>query len=125
MAGAPDATRAGGRARRGRVTLVARLVLTFLALSVIMVAGLSWVTYERARSTLETSEFGRLAAAQQLTADALQRWVDEQKRNVTFAAGLLGGVERKGTLPQARGTVETLFDPSSSPTERRTAARTM
>ena len=125
MATAPAGPEGGDLPRRLRVTLVTRLVLTFLALSVVMVGVLSWVTYQRARSTVEASEFGRLEAAQQLTADALQRWVDEQKRSVTFATGLLGGVERRGTLPQDRGAVQALFDPGRTPAERRVAARTM
>ena len=125
MATAPAGPEGSDPPARFRVTLVMRLVLTFLALSVVMVGVLSWVTYQRARSTVESSEFGRLDAAQQLTADALQRWVDEQKRSVTFATGLLGGVERRGTLPQDRGAVQALFEPGRSPADRRAAARTM
>jgi signal transduction histidine kinase/HAMP domain-containing protein/ActR/RegA family two-component response regulator len=77
---------------RGR-SLVARLVLTFLALSLLMVGIVGTVSYLRARSSLETLVFDRLDAAEQLKADALDRWIDEQRRNVVFVAGLLGGFE--------------------------------
>jgi signal transduction histidine kinase/HAMP domain-containing protein/ActR/RegA family two-component response regulator len=72
---------------------VARLVLTFLALSLLMVGIVGTVSYLRARSSLETLVFDRLNAAEQLKADALDRWIDEQRRNVVFVAGLLGGFQ--------------------------------
>ncbi|HEX5728227.1 cache domain-containing protein, partial [Microbacterium sp.] len=77
---------------RGR-SLVARLVLTFLALSLLMVGIVGTVSYLRARSALETLVFDRLDAAEELKADALDRWIDEQRRNVVFVAGLLGGFQ--------------------------------
>ncbi len=72
---------------------MARLVLTFLALSLLMVGIVGTVSYLRARSSLETLVFDRLSAAEQLKADSLDRWIDEQRRNVVFVAGLLGGFE--------------------------------
>jgi signal transduction histidine kinase/ActR/RegA family two-component response regulator len=93
---------------RGR-GLMARLVLTFLALSLLMVAIVGVVSYTRARDSLKTSVFDRLTAAEQLKADSIDRWLDEQRRNAVFVAGLLGGfqsssglgrdVERALTLP--------------------------
>ena len=79
--------RSGARHR----SLMARLVLTFLALSLLMVGIVGTVSYLRARDSLETSVFERLSAAEQLKADSLDRWIDEQRRNVVFVAGLLGG----------------------------------
>ena len=79
-----------------RRSLMARLVLTFLALSLLMVGIVGTVSYLRARDSLETSVFDRLAGAEQLKADSLDRWIDEQRRNVVFVAGLLGGF-RAGT----------------------------
>jgi signal transduction histidine kinase/HAMP domain-containing protein/ActR/RegA family two-component response regulator len=70
---------------------MARLVLTFLALSLLMVGIVGAVAYERARSSLEAQVFDRLDAAEQLKADSLDRWIDEQRRNVVFVSGLLGG----------------------------------
>ena len=76
-----------------RRSLMARLVLTFLALSLLMVGIVGTVSYLRARDSLETSVFDRLAGAEQLKADSLDRWIDEQRRNVVFVAGLLGGFQ--------------------------------
>jgi signal transduction histidine kinase/HAMP domain-containing protein/ActR/RegA family two-component response regulator len=72
---------------------MSRLVLTFLALSVLMVGFVGTVSYLRARDSLETSVFDRLTGAERLKADSIDRWVDEQRRNVVFVAGLLGGFE--------------------------------
>ena len=77
--------------RAGPRNLVARLVLTFLALSLVMVAVVGTISYLRARDSLQTSVFDRLTGAQQLKADSLDRWIDEQRRNVVFVGGLLGG----------------------------------
>ena len=70
---------------------MARLVLTFLVLSLLMVGVVGAVSYLRARSSLETQVFDRLDAAAQLKADSLDRWLDEQRRNTVFVSGLLGG----------------------------------
>src|SRR5215211_262977 len=83
------AQRSGPRHR----SLMARLVLTFLALSLLMVGIVGTVSYLRARDSLETSVYDRLSGAEQLKADSLDRWIDEQRRNVVFAAGLLGGFQ--------------------------------
>ena len=50
-------------ARTGR-SLMARLVLTFLVLSLLMVGIVGTVSYLRARSSLETQVFDRLDAAE-------------------------------------------------------------
>jgi signal transduction histidine kinase/CheY-like chemotaxis protein len=70
---------------------MARLVLTFLALSLLMAGIIGVVSYLRARSSLESQVFSRLEAAEQLKADSLSRWLDDQRRNVVFVGGLLGG----------------------------------
>ena len=70
---------------------MARLVLTFLVLSLLMVAVVGTASYLRARSSLEAQVFDRLDAAAQLKADSLDRWLDEQRRNTVFVSGLLGG----------------------------------
>ncbi|HEX4733659.1 MAG TPA: ATP-binding protein [Thermoleophilaceae bacterium] len=82
---------------RGR-GLMARLVLTFLALSLLMVAIVGVVSYTRARDSLKTSVFDRLTAAEQLKADSIDRWLDEQRRNAVFVAGLLGGFQSSSGL---------------------------
>ena len=75
----------------GRRSLVARLVTTFLVLSVVMLAIVGVVSYLQARSALEDAAFARLETAADQKADSLDRWIDEQRRNVVFTAGLLGG----------------------------------
>src|SRR3954453_15143612 len=77
---------------------MARLVLTFLALSLLMVAIVSVVSYTRARDSLKTSVFDRLTAAEQLKADSIDRWLDEQPRTPVFVAGLLGGFQSSSGL---------------------------
>ena len=85
---------------------MARLVGTFLALSLLMVGIVGTVSYLRARDSLETSVFERLSAAEQLKADSLDRWIDEQRRNVVFVAGLLGGFRSElGSQPSTAGGV--------------------
>ena len=91
-----------------RRSLLARLVLTFLALSLIMVAIVGTVSYLRARDSLETSVFERLSAAEQLKADSLDRWIDDQRRNVVFVAGLLGGFESGTSSGLGRAAREVL-----------------
>jgi len=81
----------------GRRSLVARLVVTFLLLSVVMLAIVGVVSYQQARSALEDSAFARLDTAADQKADSLDRWIDEQRRNVVFTAGLLGGYTGSST----------------------------
>jgi signal transduction histidine kinase/ActR/RegA family two-component response regulator len=95
------------RALARRRSLMARLVLTFLALSLLMVGIVGTISYLRARDSLETSVFDRLSAANQLKADSIDRWVDEQRRNVVFVGGLLGGFKSAGALgSDVRGLLE-------------------
>lgn len=96
----------------GRRSLVARLVLTFLILSVLMVAVVGFVSYVRARDALQDSVFDRLDTAAGQKADSVDRWVDEQRRNVVFAAGLLGGFET-GSVELSRNVRRVLEDPRS------------
>jgi signal transduction histidine kinase/DNA-binding response OmpR family regulator len=70
---------------------MSRLVASFLVLSVLMVAFVCIALYQRARASLEGTVFDRLQAASDLKDASLNRWVDEQRRNVVFVAGLLSG----------------------------------
>src|SRR3990172_12495326 len=81
------------RTRRGRRSLMVRLVVSFLVLSVLTVAVVGVVAYQRARSSLQGTVFDRLDAAAEGKAASLDRWIDEQRRNVVFVAGLMGGYE--------------------------------
>jgi signal transduction histidine kinase/ActR/RegA family two-component response regulator len=102
-----------------RRSLMARLVLTFLALSLLMVGIVGTVSYLRARDSLKTSVFDRLAGAEQLKADSLDRWIDEQRRNVVFVAGLLGGFE-SGTSSGLGSDVRDVLE--RAPGDARTAS---
>ena len=82
-------------------------MLTFLVLSLVMVGIVGVVSYMRARTSLEAQVFDRLDAAEQLKAGSLDRWIDEQRRNVVFVGGLLGGFNSRdaGGLGRAAATV--------------------
>jgi len=105
------------KVRRSRSLLV-RLVATFLLLSIVMVGVVAALAAQRARASLENSVYGRLSAAQELTGDSVARWVAEQRRNVTFAAGLLGGDEQGGVLSGEQEAVADLLGPDTSPAAR-------
>jgi PAS domain S-box-containing protein len=74
-----------------RRSLRARLVGYFLGLSTITVLVVGVIVYARATSDLTTSVYERLDAVAGLKADALDRWIDEQSRNVVFV-GVMPGV---------------------------------
>ena len=90
-----------------RRSLVARLVVSFLALSVLMVAIVGGVAYLRARAALESSVFDRLEAVAADRAVALDSWIDEQQRNVVFV-GLMPGVgdDARITLDEGAATAD-------------------
>jgi signal transduction histidine kinase/DNA-binding response OmpR family regulator len=74
-----------------RRSLRARLVGSFLLLSIVTVGVVGAVVYVRATDDLTESIFERLDAIAGIKADALDRWVDEQSRNVVFV-GVMPGV---------------------------------
>jgi PAS domain S-box-containing protein len=99
------------KVRRGR-SLMVKLVATFMALSIVMVGVVAVLAAQRARDSLEESVYGQLSAAQELTGQSILRWVDEQRRNLAFAAGLLRGVS--GTeAGQVSDPVAVLLDPET------------
>jgi PAS domain S-box-containing protein len=100
----------------GRRSLVARLVTTFLILSVVMLAIVGVVSYLQARSALEDAAFARLETAADQKASSLDRWIDEQRRNVVFTAGLLGGYT--GSSASLVGPAGDLLSDGSTPAER-------
>ena len=81
------------KGRRGRRSLVVKLVASFLVLSALTVAAVGFVVYQRARSSLQGTVFDRLDSAAEGKSASLDRWIDEQRRNVVFVAGLMGGYE--------------------------------
>ena len=110
----PKAT-ASSKVRRSR-SLMVKLVVTFLVLSVIMVGLVAGLAATRARASLEDSVYGRLGAAQELTGQSIVRWIEEQRRNLAFAAGLLRGLDQQPTQASTttNNAVEKLLDPSAS-----------
>ena len=74
-----------------RRSLRARLVASFLALSTVTVLVVGAIVYARATADLTASVYERLGAVASIKADALDRWLDEQTRNVVFI-GVVPGV---------------------------------
>lgn len=68
--------------------LMARLVSYFLLLSLLTVSLAVYLAYFRAAEDLQASIFDRLGAVAVLKENGLNRWVDEQRRNVVFVAWL-------------------------------------
>lgn len=69
-------------------SLLARLVIYYLLLSVVTVSLVGFIAFIRAKETLQASVFERLNAVATLKADELNRWVNDQLRDVLFVAGL-------------------------------------
>jgi signal transduction histidine kinase/ActR/RegA family two-component response regulator len=91
-----------------RRSLRARLVASFLIVSAVTVLVVGALTYARATDELTSSLYDRLDAVAGIKADALDRWIEEQTRNVVFVTRLPGvGDEARDLLdpatPQATG----------------------
>lgn len=69
-----------------RKSLVVRLVIYFLFLSLITLGIVGVVTFIRARNTLEESVFEQLNAIATLKEKELNRWVEDQRLNILFIA---------------------------------------
>ena len=87
-------------------SLMARLVGYYLVLSLVMVGLVGFVAFTRAREALKESVFNRLEAVSTLKEDVLNRWIDDQRRDVVFVAWLPEIGEQAGLL---------LSRPESSP----------
>jgi PAS domain S-box-containing protein len=94
-----------------RRSLRARLVGYFLALSTVTVLVVGTIVYARATSDLTTSVYERLDAVAGLKADALDRWIDEQSRNVVFV----------GVMPGVGDDAREFLDPASRSCAREAA----
>jgi signal transduction histidine kinase/HAMP domain-containing protein len=92
-------------------SLMARLVGSFLVLSILMVAIVCVVTFYRAKASLESSVYARLGAVADAKTGALNSWVADQQRNLVFI----------GTLPQVGSEADRLLSPDSTAKERRRA----
>jgi len=84
---------------------------SFLLLSTITVVAVGAVVYVRATGDLTDSLYDRLDAVAGIKADALDRWVDEQRRNVVFV----------GSLPGVGDDARTFLDDSADATDQAAA----
>jgi PAS domain S-box-containing protein len=73
-----------------RRSLRTRLVAYFLGLSTVTVLLVGSIVYVRATADLTASVYDRLDAVAGIKADALDRWLDEQARNVVFVTVMPG-----------------------------------
>ena len=89
-------------------SLRARLVAYFLLLSSVTVAVVGAVVYAQATDDLKTSVFERLGAVAEVKADSLDRWIDEQRRNVVFV----------GSIPGLGDQARTFLAEDSTPAEQ-------
>jgi signal transduction histidine kinase len=96
------------RRPRAATSLTARLVVTFLVISVLMVVVVGLVAFRRARTALEAGVFDRLSAVADARSASLDQWIAEQQRNLVFI----------GTLPDVADEGLVLFDPHTSPAAR-------
>ena len=94
-----------------RRSLMARLVGSFVVLSIVMVAILCYVTYDRAKASLESSVYLRLGAVADAKTTALDNWVADQQRNLVFV----------GTLPEVDVEAAQLLSPSTPAAAKRRA----
>jgi signal transduction histidine kinase/HAMP domain-containing protein len=83
-------------------SLMAWLLTGFMLLSLSTVGVTGGAGYLRARHDLEQAVFDRLSAVADLREDAFNRWIDEQRRNVTFVAWMPGVQEEAGALLTSR-----------------------
>ena len=79
-------------------SLMARLVGYYLLLSLLTVILMGGSVYSQAAESLKESSYDRLRAVAVLKETSINRWVDEQRRNLTFIAWLPEIQEQAGTL---------------------------
>ncbi len=69
-------------------SLLARLVVYFLLLAMVMVVLVGAMAFLRAKSALQVSAFDRLRVAATLKADAMNQWVKDQRQDLLLIARL-------------------------------------
>jgi PAS domain S-box-containing protein len=87
-----------------RRSLRARLIAYFLLLSTVTVLIVGGVVFFRATDDLTNGIYDRLDAVAAIKADALDRWIDEQTRNVVYV----------GAIPGFGDDARTFLDPASA-----------
>jgi signal transduction histidine kinase/HAMP domain-containing protein len=91
---------------------MARLVGYFLLLSLVTVSLVGYIAFLRAREALKQSVFDRLHAVATLKEDELNRWIDDQRRDVVFIAWLPELRAQAGSLlshPQSDPDYQTAY----------------
>ncbi len=95
-----------------RRSLRARLVAYFLLLSTVTVLVVGAVVYLRATGDLTAGVYDRLDAVASVKSDSLERWIDEQTRNIVYV----------GAIPGFGDDARTFLDPAASPAAKGDAA---
>jgi len=93
-------------------SLMARLVRYFFILSLVMVSLVVMIAFTRSREALLKSIYDRLEAVATLKEDELNRWIDDQRRDVVFIAWLPEVGEQAGYLlsrPQTSDEYQTAY----------------
>jgi len=80
-------------------SLVARLVTSFLLLSLVMISLSGYIAYIQARESLTQKIFDQLDTASKLKEEALSFWMSEQLQNLIYTA----------SLPEVRSRAEALL----------------
>jgi signal transduction histidine kinase/DNA-binding response OmpR family regulator/HPt (histidine-containing phosphotransfer) domain-containing protein len=71
-------------------SLRARLITYFLLLATVTALVVGAIVYVRATGDLTNALYDRLGAVAAVKADAIDRWIDEQSRNVVFVSAMPG-----------------------------------
>lgn len=90
-------------------SLTARLICSFLLLSLLIVGLVGLIAYFQATGTLTNSVYDRLNAVATLKQNGLNNWVDDQTQNVVMIAWLPDVRSQAGTI---------LSSPDSSPEKK-------
>ncbi len=91
-----------------RRSLRARLIASFLLLSTVTLLVVGAIVYLRATDDLTNGVYDRLDAVASVKADALDRWIDEQTRNVVYV----------GAIPGFGDDARIFLDPAATSTDR-------
>ncbi|MCL4303251.1 MAG: HAMP domain-containing protein [Anaerolineae bacterium] len=94
-------------------SLLARLVSYFLLLSLATVGLVGLVAFIQAREALKTSVFERLNAVATLKEDELNRWVNDQLRDLLFIAQI-PRVQRQGEVLFNHAETDTAYQAAST-----------
>jgi PAS domain S-box-containing protein len=85
-----------------RRSLRARLVAYFLLLSTVTVLVVGVAVYVRATNDLTSAVYDRLEAVASVKADSLERWIDEQTRNLVYVGSIPGFGDDARTFLEAK-----------------------